>query len=168
MLAVMPGIIYLNPAFPSWQPFPAVGAGISQQHKEPEALLCLPVSSNAAFFHLRREKPLMINDIPGFSEIMGCGEPWILQDENSWAPQSSWMRQLRADAAPRRSLHGRRRKQSSPSHLEFTAESVGCLHVLQHGTFPLPRACWNPCFFEACSWIPPSVDPAGQEKENSH
>lgn len=72
MLTVVPGVIYLNPAFPGWQPFPAVGAGISQQWEEPEPLLCLPGSTNTAFFHLRREKPLMINDISGFSEIMGC------------------------------------------------------------------------------------------------
>lgn len=30
-------------------------------------------------------------------------------------------------------FHGRRSKQPSPSHLELTAESVGCLHTLQHG-----------------------------------
>lgn len=30
-------------------------------------------------------------------------------------------------------FHGRRSKQPSPSHLELTAESVGCLHTLRHG-----------------------------------
>lgn len=30
-------------------------------------------------------------------------------------------------------FHGRRSKQPSPSHLKLTAESVGCLHTLQHG-----------------------------------
>lgn len=33
-------------------------------------------------------------------------------------------------------FHGRRSKQPSPSYLELTAESVGCLHTLQHGYSP--------------------------------
>lgn len=33
------------------------------------------------------------------------------------------------------------------------------------GHFPLPTACWNPCFSEACSWIPLQLIQLGRKRK---
>lgn len=54
--------------------------------------------------------------------------PWLTR-EVAFCPVC-WVKRLPSSADV---FHGRRSKQPSPSHLELTAESVGCLHTLRHG-----------------------------------
>lgn len=67
---------------------------------------------------------------PDDSSPLGCCLGWLGRKQHS-VRSGRWRDCSSADV-----FHGRRSKQPSPSHLELTAESVGCLHTLQHGYSP--------------------------------